>query len=96
LANAGLTHVSVGSPALWSAYEAKAGTFVYVYLDRTSAAASARARVLSAEEVAVAGRYLISQSVAPYRGSPVPSVTVCLGGKAPKTPPGQKPRSFTF
>jgi hypothetical protein len=96
MARAGLADVSAGSRALWSGYNGKTGTFVYVYLYRTSTAARARARALSGEEVAVAGRYLISQSIAPYRGSPVPAVTVCLGGKAPPKPPGNKPGSFQF
>lgn len=97
LARAGLTHVSAGTRVVWSGYTATTGTFVYVYLYRSNAAAVARAHALSAEEVAVARRYLISQSIAPYRGSPVPAVTVCLGGKAPKQPPGtKKPGSFQF
>jgi hypothetical protein len=97
LANAGLAHVSAGSGAVWSAYDAHTGTFVYVYLYPTNAAAVPRARGLSAEEVGVAGRYLINQPIAPYRGSPVRAVTVCLGGRAPKNPPGgKKPGSFTF
>jgi hypothetical protein len=96
LARAGLTQVSAGDAVLWSGYNDRTGTFVYVYLYRTHAAAAARAHALSAEEVAVAGRYLISQAIAPYRGSPVPAVTVCLGGKAPKQPPAKKPGSFTF
>jgi hypothetical protein len=87
--------VSADIPGVWTGYEAKSGTFVYVYLYRTEAAAIARARFLSAEEVAHAGRYLIQQPIAPYAGSPVPAVTVCLGGKPPKQPT-RKPGSFTF
>jgi hypothetical protein len=97
LASARLTNVSAGTRVLWSGYNATTGTFVYVYLYRSNAAAAARAHALSAEEAAVAGRYLISQSIAPYRGSPVPAVTVCLGGKAPPKPPaGKKPGSYVF
>jgi hypothetical protein len=96
LAKAGLTQLSAGTPILWSGYSGTTGTFVYVYLYRTHAAAAAQAHVLSAEEAASAGPYLIRQAIAPYHGSPVPAVTVCLGGKAPKQPPGKKPGSFTF
>jgi hypothetical protein len=95
LASAGLTHVSVGSSTLWTGYNAGTGTFVYVYLYGTEAAAAARARKLSDEEAGFAGRYLISQSIAPYHNSPVRPVTVCLGGTAPKNPPKRK-GSFTF
>jgi hypothetical protein len=87
--------VSAAVTGLWTGYEAKTGTFVYVYLYRTEAAAIARGRFLAAEEVAHAGRYLIQQPIARYAGSPVPAVTVCLGGKPPKQPP-RKPGSFTF
>jgi hypothetical protein len=87
--------VSVGSATLWTGYSDTTGTFVYVYLYGTEAAAAARARKLSDEEVGVAGRYLISQSIAPYHDSPVRPVTVCLGGRAPKNPP-KKRGSFTF
>jgi hypothetical protein len=96
LAKGGLTEVSAGNGVLWSGYNGATGTFVYVYLYRTHAAAAAQARVLSAEEAAVAGRYLIRQAITPYHRSLVPVVTVCLGGKAPKRPPGKKPGSFTF
>lgn len=95
LASARLTHVSAGSRGVWSAYAADVGTFVYVYLYPTSGAAAARARSLSAEEVGVAGRYVIDQPIAPYHNSPIRPVTVCLGGKAPRNPP-KKSGSFTF
>ena len=95
LAGAGERHVSAGSGGVWSGYDTNTGTFVFVYLYPSTAAASARAHSLSAEEVAHAGRYVIQQPISPYRGSPVPKVTVCLGGKALKAP-GGKPGSFTF
>lgn len=95
LRHGGTGHVSADATGLWTGFESKTGTWVYVYLYPTAAAAAARARFLRAEEVATARRFLIQQPIAPYRGSPVPSVTVCLGGKAPK-PPAQKPGSFTF
>jgi hypothetical protein len=96
LARAGLTEVSAGNRVLWSGYNGKTGTFVYVYLYRSHATAAAQAHALSDEEAAVAGPYLIRQAISPYPGSPVPPVAVCLGGKAPKQPPGKKPGSFTF
>jgi hypothetical protein len=96
LARAGESHTSPGAPGFWSGYDEKTGTFVFVYLYPSVSAAAARARFLSAEEVAYAGQYLIQQAIAPYRGSPVPAVTVCLGGKAPKPPTRSRTGSFTF
>ena len=95
LARSGVTHISQGSNTLWSGYDLKTGTFVFVYLYPSAQAAIARTHFLSPEEVAHAGRYLIQQPITRYVGSPVPAVTVCLGGKAPK-PPAKKPPSFTF
>ena len=95
LRRGGTGHVSADATGLWTGFDSKTGTWVYVYLYPTAAEAGARARFLRAEEVATARRFLIQQPIAPYRGSPVPSVTVCLGGKAPK-PPAQKPGAFTF
>lgn len=95
MAKARVSHVSAASNELWTGYDLKTNTTVYVYLYPTPGAAAARARFLSAEEVAHAGRYVIQQPIAPYRGSPVPAVTICLGGKPPK-PPAKKPGSFTF
>jgi hypothetical protein len=95
LVRSGVTHVSQGSNTLWSGYDLKTGTFVFVYLYPSVEAASARAHFLSAEEAAHAGRYLIQQPITRYNGSPVPAVTICLGGTPPK-PPVKKPPSFTF
>jgi hypothetical protein len=92
--------VSAASGELWSGYTATVGTFVYVYLYGTNAAATGHARRLSAEEVATAGRYVVNQSIAPYAGSPVPAVAACLGGKPIKSggpKPGKKHKGgFTF
>jgi hypothetical protein len=87
--------VSQGSNTLWSGYDLKTGTFVFVYLYPTVQKAIAQVHFLSPEEVAHAGRYLIQQPIDRYSGSPVPAVTVCLGGTPPKAPP-KKPGSFTF
>jgi hypothetical protein len=95
LARSGVTHASQGSNTVWSGYDLKTGTFVFVYLYPTAQKAIARARFLSREEVAHAGRYLIQQPIDRYAGSPVAAVTVCLGGKPPKAP-APKPGSFTF
>ncbi len=95
LARSGVTHVSQGSNTLWSGYDLKTGTFVFVYRYPSTQAAVARTRFLSAEEVAHAGPYLIQQPITRYVGSPVPAVTICLGGKPPK-PPAKKPPTFTF
>jgi hypothetical protein len=95
LARSGVTHVSQGSNTLWSGYDLKTGTFVFVYLYPSAQAAVARMHFLAPEEVAHAGSYLIQQPINRYAGSPVAAVTVCLGGKPPKAPP-KKPGSFTF
>ena len=102
LAEARLAPVSAASGVMWSGYDREVGKFVYVALYRTTAAASAQARQLSAESVGRAGLYVIGESIARYPGSPVPAVAGCLSGRPikkqrPGTSSGHKHRrSFTF
>jgi hypothetical protein len=96
LRRARVSQVSADTTGLWTGFESKTGTFVYVYLYRTAAEAATRARFLAAEEVATAGRFVVRQPITPYSGSPVYAVDTCLGGHPPKPPAGQGKGSYTF
>src|SRR5262249_59309210 len=98
LPRAGLIHASATPAAVWSGYDRTSGTFTYVYLYKTKTAASVNAHRLAAEEVALAGLYVVHQAIARYAGSPVPRVAACLSGRPVKrehSGPKKKGR-FTF
>jgi hypothetical protein len=76
-----LKDVTASSKSLWVAWEPAVGGFVYVQKYRTSKSALAAARFLRDEESGLSTRLVISQHIAPYPASPVPSVVKCLGGR---------------
>lgn len=96
LRRAHLAHITSSNDSLWVAWDPKAYGFVYVQKYASAKAALAQARLIKAEESGVAGRLGISQHIAPYKGSPVPVIVRCLGGRMISKRPAKSPGRFTF
>jgi hypothetical protein len=87
LKKAHLVSVFRSASDLWDGWDSKVGGFVYAQAYPTGKSALSEARFLSDEETGISGRLVISQHIAPYKGSPVPTIVKCLGGKmVSKTP----------
>lgn len=81
---------------LWFGYQSRVGSFVYVQMYTTSKSATKEARFLKDEESGVAGKLVISQRIAAYKGSPVPNVVKCLHGKMVSKPPKKSGGGYKF
>jgi hypothetical protein len=91
-----LRHVFASAPDLWVGWNAKVGGFVYVQLFSTVELAAFEARYLRLEETGLADQFVISQHIAPYKGSPVPGIMKCLGGRMISKPPRRQAGRFHF
>ncbi|MBV9607019.1 MAG: hypothetical protein JO027_18040 [Solirubrobacterales bacterium] len=97
LTSAGLGEVSADRGILWTGWDSRTGTFVYVQAYPTASVAAAQSGQLAPLETAAAGRYVVHQPIARYSASPVPVVAGCLTGHpVHKGKPSKKPGSFTF
>jgi hypothetical protein len=96
LRKAHLRDITASGSQLWVAYDLKAGGFVYVQRYSSLKSALKEAKFLSAEESGLAATLVISQHIAPYKGSPIPGITKCLGGKMISKPPKKQTGTYTF
>jgi hypothetical protein len=85
-----LKDITASSKSLWVAWVPTAQSFVYVQKYATTKQALAEARFLRDEESGLSTKLVITQHIAPYSGSPVPTVVKCLGGRmiSKKAKPG--------
>jgi hypothetical protein len=96
LHKARLTHVTSSAGQLWVGWDPKVYGFVYVQKYANVHEALSEAEFIKAEESGVAGRLAVSQHIAPYKGSPVPGIVKCLGGRMVSKSPKKNPGKFTF
>lgn len=82
-----LIRVARSASYLWFGWDRRVDDFVYAQLYVTAKSAKAEARVLSKLETGLAGRLVVKQPIAPYRGSPVSQIVRCLHGKMISKPP---------
>jgi len=103
LSGIGVQRVSAGRRGVWSGWDPRGNTFVYVLGPYRTAAAAEEALRTAAGTAARSGPYVVHEPIVSDPTSPVDAVVNCIAGRPYKPPAapkrgshGGKPGAFTF